>query len=99
MLPCLFLAALRSTVGKGLTSWFSRVFLSLSHTVSWIRHAFLLFLVILFNKRYTHDLSALLFSFSMLVVLFIFFNLAKNLIYTDVKKNASSKNKRKYLLD
>ena len=40
--PSLFFAALRSSVGKYLTSWLSRmrcflVFLSLSHMVSWVR--------------------------------------------------------------
>ena len=40
MLSCLFIAALWSPAGKGLTSWLSFVmfvFLSLSHVVSWVR--------------------------------------------------------------
>ena len=37
MLSRLFIAALRSTAGKGLTSWLLFVFLSLSHMVSLVR--------------------------------------------------------------
>ena len=73
MLSCLFIAALWSPAGKGLTSWFScmwcfLVLLPLSHEASWVRcgtwlyhfliFAFFLLIFLTFrNKEFFHHLS------------------------------------------